>query len=100
MPPDVPQDRQLAAAQAALDHTTRRYADATTAMHAARADYTRARQQDPAGQTTDQARNASTEAEHDQIDARAAMEQARDELIAVHRQSAAYAVTGEAAADV
>ncbi len=95
IPAEVPQDRQLADAQAAADKALTRWREANEAMHAARGAYTLARSVDPAGQDTDQARHAWCEALHDLADAQADMERARDELTAVHRQSATYAVTEE-----
>ena len=97
--PEVPAGEQLEAAVAALDKAARRYLDAGDAMRAARAAYTRARHTDPAAQTTDQARNAWAEAEHDLVDARVDMERARDELGALERQTAEHATTQETRTD-
>lgn len=56
---------------------------ASDAVHAARLAYERCRAADPAAQTTDIARNAWAQAMTDWIDARAAVEQARDEVAAL-----------------
>ncbi|GAA4225997.1 hypothetical protein GCM10022254_09440 [Actinomadura meridiana] len=93
--PEIPHDQQLAAAQAVANHATQKFAATCEAMHAARGAYTLARASDPADQTTDDARQAWAEAAHDLVDAHVAMEQARDEVTAIHRQSAEYAITEE-----
>lgn len=85
--PPAAVDEQLAAAQTALDHATSRAADASEAMCAARGAYYRARQDDPASELTGHARHAWVEAEHDMVDAHAAIEEARDHLAAINRQA-------------
>lgn len=86
-PAEIPQDQQLADAQANADKALARWREANAALHAARAAYTLARTNDPASQDTDHARNAWDQAAHDLVDAQTAMAQAQDELTAVHRQA-------------
>lgn len=94
--PEIPVRQQIADAQAAYSHTCDLFRQARDAAHTASGAYMRARATDPAAQTTDDARHAWVEAEHDLVDARAAMEQKVDELDALHRQTATYAVMEEA----
>lgn len=94
--PEIPLRAQIADAQAHYQHAADLFAQARHAAAMARSEYRRARATDPAGQSADDARNAWAEAQHDEVDARAAMEQAVDELDAVHRQTATYAVMEEA----
>lgn len=95
IPAEVPHDGQLTAARAGLAVARDLRAQASRAVDAARGAYETARQFDPAGQSTDLARHAWTQALADYTDARVRVEQARDELNALHRQTAEYAVTEE-----
>lgn len=90
---EVPQNEQLAAARADLATARDLRAHAGRALDAAHAAYQTARQADPAGQSTDQARHAWAQAIADHADARVKVEQARDELNAIHRQTADNAMT-------
>jgi hypothetical protein len=92
---DIPVDRKIADAQASYQHATDLFRQASSAAHATHGAYRVARATDPAGQLTDDARHAWVEAEHDLVDARAAMEKAADEVAALHRQTATYAVLEE-----
>lgn len=93
IPAEVPQDRQLADARAGLAVARDLRAQASRAVDAARGAYETARRFDPAAQSTDLARHAWAEALADEVDARVRVERARDELNALHRQTADYAVT-------
>lgn len=95
--PEIPVRQQIADAQASYEHAADLFRQASSAAHTALGAYRVARSNDPAGQTTDEARHAWVEAEHDLVDARAAMEQKVDELDALHRQTATYAVMEEGA---
>lgn len=94
--PDIPAHQQIADAQASYEHTADLFRQASGAAHRALSLYRAARSTDPAGQSTDEARHAWVEAEHDLVDARGVMEQAADEVAALHRQTATYAVMEEA----
>lgn len=85
---EVPHDQQLADARASLATARDLRDQASAALDAATAAYETARRNDPAGQTTDQARHAWAQALADYTDARVRVEEARDELAALHRQSA------------
>lgn len=95
--PEVPVDRQLGDAQAAVLHATAMLTEARRAELAASRAYEHARRCDPAGQITDDARRAWAEALHDWVDATIDQAQKRDELRALHRQTATYAVLEEGA---
>lgn len=87
-PAEVPQDRQLVDARAGLAVACDHRAQASRAADAARAAYEAARRADPAAQSTDRARHAWAQALADWTDARVRVERARDELNAIHRQTA------------
>lgn len=79
--------QQIAAAEAKMTHAQSLLDQATDAQQAARAGYTRLRSLDPASQNTDQTRNAWGQAMADWVDAQVELEQARDELAALHAQA-------------
>jgi hypothetical protein len=85
--PEIPHRDQLTDAHTTLTCALGLRSQARAIVTAAHDAYTAARDTDPAGQDTDQARHAWTEALHDLADARAAVEQARDELTAIERQA-------------
>lgn len=87
--PEVPAAQQLAHAQANADHTTDLCVQARDALHETRGVYALARTCDPAAQATEHARHAWSQALADWADAQVAMEKARDELTALHRESTA-----------
>lgn len=95
IPAEVPHDGQLVDARAGLAVARDLRAQASRAVDAARGAYETARRFDPAAQSTDVARHAWAEALADQVDAQIGVEAARDELNALHRQTAEYAVTEE-----
>lgn len=95
--PEIPVDRQLDDAQAAVQHASDLLTQAREAEAAANGAYEQARRDDPAAQTTDHARHAWAEAWRDFVDAAVDVERARDELRALHRQTATYAVMEEGA---
>lgn len=94
--PDIPVEQQITDAQAIYEHAADLFEQASGAAQRALGVYRVARSADPAAQSTDEARHAWVEAEHDLADARGVMEQAADEVAALRRQTATYAVTEEA----
>jgi hypothetical protein len=86
---EVPRARQLAHAEAAVNHANARRADARSAVRSTRAAYTLARAAAPAAQTTDQARERWEAARTAEVRALVDLERARDELRALQTESGA-----------